>query len=119
MLKVKSLNDLSKSFNTTAGKVLFGKKNIKHIQTELNDLSFSKLNNTILIKNSKVSIPPMKISSSFLDMSIAGVHDFENNIDYRFSFKFKDLLKHKNQDEFGEIIDDPTGIVLFVEQSNT
>ena len=119
LIKVKSLNDLSKSFNTTAGKVLFGKKNIKYIQTELNDLRFSKLNNTILIKNSKVRIPPMKISSSFLDMTIGGVHDFENNIDYRFSFKFKDLLKHKNQDEFGEIIDDPTGIVLFIRMKGT
>ena len=28
LLKVKSLNDLSKSFNTTTGKVLFGKKNV-------------------------------------------------------------------------------------------
>ena len=119
LLRVKSLNDLSKSFNTTAGKVLFGKKNISHIQSELNDLRFLKLSNTIHIKNSTVSIPPMKISSSFLDMTIGGVHDFDNNIDYRFSFKFKDLLKQKKQDEFGEIIDDQTGIVLFIRMKGT
>ena len=77
------------------------------------DLKFEQLSNTLIIRNGVITIPQMSISSSALDIEVSGKHTFENQIDYRFGFRLRDI-KEKKTSEFGEIIDDGTGIRVFV-----
>jgi len=55
----------------------------------------------------------MSIASNILDIELSGKYSFENKIDYRIGFRFNDL-KQKEESEFGEIIDDETGIHVFL-----
>jgi hypothetical protein len=56
----------------------------------------------------------MDIHSSALDMTLEGSHSFDNVIDYRFSFRLRELKLNKDESEFGEVIDDETGVRIFV-----
>ena len=47
-------------------------------------------------------------------MNVSGTHTFDNDIDYRFDFKFRDLKESNQDSEFGEIIDDGTGFRMFL-----
>jgi hypothetical protein len=85
----------------------------------LKDVAFASLENNITIKNSLVTIPKMEIASSVLDMNISGTHSFDNVIDYRFDFKFRDLIASEKNSEFGEVIDDGSGIRLFLKMYGT
>jgi hypothetical protein len=85
----------------------------------LKDIAFASLENNITIKNSLVTIPKMEIASSVLDMNISGTHSFDNVIDYRFDFKFRDLIASEKNSEFGEVIDDGSGIRLFLKMYGT
>ena len=108
------MDDISKSIKDSPAKYVLGKKNLQILEKRLKSISFESLKNTITIKNSIVTIPKMFISSSVLDMNVSGTHTFENDIDYRFDFKFRDLKESKQDSEFGEIIDDETGFRMFL-----
>ncbi|MDA9206985.1 hypothetical protein N9O41_01480 [Crocinitomicaceae bacterium] len=108
------MNDIAKSVKDSPAKYILGKKNLNLLEERLKNVAFESLTNTITIKNSMVTIPKMEISSSVLDMNVSGTHSFENEIDYRFDFKFRDLLNSEKDSEFGEVIDDGTGIRLFL-----
>ena len=60
-----------------------------------------------------MTIPSMSIKSSALDLEASGKHTFDNQIDYRFGFRFRDL-KAKKESEFGEITDDGSGKFVFM-----
>ncbi|MCH2233488.1 MAG: AsmA-like C-terminal region-containing protein [Crocinitomicaceae bacterium] len=92
-------------------------KHIDKFEDKLMNISFENLSNTIEIKNSKVFIPKMKIASSALDVNLHGWHDFENNIDYHFSFRFRELKSKPEYTEFGKIEDDGLGIVIYLSMS--
>jgi len=77
------------------------------------------MENSIYIKNGLVEIPKMTIRSTALDMDVSGRHSFTDDIDYRFAFRFRDLKAAKNQTEFGEVIDDGTGVRLFLRMHGT
>ena len=47
-------------------------------------------------------------------MELFGEHDFENNIDYHFEFRFREIQTQKSQEEFGTVIDDGTGVHIFI-----
>ena len=47
-------------------------------------------------------------------MNVSGTHTFDNDIDYRFDFKFRDLKESNQDSEFGKIIDDGTGFRMFL-----
>jgi len=84
------------------------KKKMQHIK-------FSDLSNTITIKDSKIMIPKMLIESNLIDVSIAGVHHFNDDIDYHFSFTLRNLYyRNAKQDEFGPVVDDELGKRLFL-----
>lgn len=104
---VKSLNE------TTSAKLAIGKENIKHLSTKLKDLKFETLENTLIIKNGIIHIPGMEIRSSALNLDASGTHSFNNEIDYKFSFRFRDLKQNK-QEEFGNVVDDETGIQIYM-----
>lgn len=63
--------------------------------SELNNIRFKTLENTILIKNSQVIIPTMDIQSNALNLSASGTHDFNNLYDYRLRLKLSELLYNK------------------------
>lgn len=111
---VNSFNAITESLRATISAVmLIGKKNINAFENKLLDLKFDELRNTLLIENSLITIPTMSIKSSALDLETSGKHTFDNKIDYRFGFRFRDL-KEKELSEFGEIQDDGSGKQVFM-----
>lgn len=111
---VESLNDVAASLKTNAGKLLIGKRNLDQFQLKMRDIEFSTLENTLQIKNGVISIPNMAIASSAMDMELMGTHTFDNKIDYRMKFDFRDLLGADRDSEFGTVIDDEAGMKVFL-----
>ena len=108
------MDDISNSIKDSPAKYVLGEKNLQILEKRLKSISFESLKNTITIHNSVVTIPKMFISSSVLDMNVSGTHTFDNDINYRFDFKFRDLKESNQNSEFGEIIDDGTGFRMFL-----
>jgi len=86
----------------------------KYIELDdLMNIKFSKLSNNIQVKNRKVYIPDMEIKSSALDLSLSGIHSFNNEIDYHFNLLMRDILgkkakqAKKENEEFA--VEEPTG----------
>ncbi len=111
---VETFKELTKSLRTVKTRAILSPKEITALEGKLNSISFETLENTIYIKNSKVIIPKMEIKSSALDITMEGEHSFLNDIDYKFSFRIRDLKIQRDESEFGEIIDDETGVKLWV-----
>ena len=111
------MKDIAESVKDSPAKLALGKKNLKLLEKRLNEISFSTLKNEITIKNETVTIPKMNISSSALNMNVSGTHEFSNQVDYRFDFKFRDLLTNDRDSEFGEIIDDGSGFRMFLKMT--
>src|SRR5690606_4582271 len=61
-----------------------------------------------------VYIPKMKIRSNALDVELYGWHDFDNQIEYHFSFRFRELKTQITENEFGTIEDDGLGFVIYL-----
>jgi hypothetical protein len=116
---VTSFKDITESLKTKSGKLVLGKENIQQLEDKLKDVDFQTMENSIYIKNGLVEIPKMTIRSTALDMDVSGRHSFTDDIDYRFAFRFRDLKAAKNQTEFGEVIDDGTGVRLFLRMHGT
>ncbi len=111
---VQAFREITKSLNEmSSARLAIGKENIKMFEKKLLDLKFDRLENTLVIRNGVIVIPGMSVKSSALDMEISGKHTFDNKIDYRFGFRFRDL-KQKKTSEFGEIRDDGTGKYVFM-----
>ncbi len=98
---------------TPSARMIVGKENINRLEKSLLDLKFERLTNTLVIKNKILTIPTMSVESSALDIEASGNHTFDNQIDYRFGFRYRDLKAQKTS-EFGEIIDDGSGIKIFM-----
>jgi len=116
---VSSFKDITESLKTSSGKLVLGKKNIELLEQKLASISFNTLENSILIKDGKIMIPKMHIGSTALDMDVSGSHSFENEIDYRFIFRFRDVLSSDRNSEFGQVIDDGTGIKMYMRMHGT
>ena len=110
---VETFATIIKSLKTSSLKTILGKENIDDFGRKLQDLRFDQLKNTIRIKNGVLTIPSMSINSSAINIEASGKHTFDNKIDYRFGFRFRDLKK-KQESEFGEIIDDGSGFRVFM-----
>ncbi len=79
---------------------------------ELNDIRFETLKNHVEIRKQKVFIPSMEVHSTALNLSIEGVHTFDNEVDYRITLLLAELLGKKikkESAEFGEVKDDGLG----------
>jgi len=116
---VASFKDITESLKTKSGKLVLGKENIDLLERKLKDVDFEMMENSIIIQNGMIEIPKMTIRSTALDMDLSGRHSFENVIDYRFAFRFRDLKERSNQSEFGEVMDDGTGLRLFLRMHGT
>ncbi len=108
----KSITESLKSSAST--RLSIGKENISLLDRKLQDLQFETLENTFIIRNSRLEIPSMTIRSSALDMDVSGTHTFSNKIDYRFAFRFRDLKEKSVESEFGEEVDDGTGMKIYM-----
>jgi hypothetical protein len=111
---VASFKDITESLKTKSGKLVLGKSNIDALEKKLKDIDFETMENSIFLRKGQVEIPKMTIRSTALDMDLSGRQSFDNDIDYRIAFRFRDLKQQNNQSEFGQIIDDGTGILLYL-----
>jgi AsmA-like C-terminal region len=64
--------------------------------SELSDIQFEQIQNTLEIKNSVVFIPKMSIRSNALDVELGGSHSFDNYMDYKIKIRVTELLAGKS-----------------------
>ncbi len=91
------------------------------MKKRLRNIEFETLENNLTIENQIITIPEMKIATSVLDISASGTHDFDNNIDYSIGFRLSELLRtgREKDSEFGYVIDDETGLLIFLRMAGT
>lgn len=111
---VETFKSITSSLQKSSSTRLFLKENnINNFEKNLLDLKFETLQNTISIANGRLTLPKMIIASNAMTINLSGTHDFNNQIDYHFDFNLRDIKKVKTESEFGEIIEDGTGLRLF------
>lgn len=85
---------------------------------ELNEVKFDTLRNQLSIRNGKIYIPRMTVSSSILNVMVFGEHGFDQEMDYHVNLLMNDLLrrKAKKKETFDghEIIDEKGKTRLFL-----
>ena len=111
---VSAFNSIVSSLRESSVKRILSKEDIDAFGGKLKDLKFSQLKNTIIIKDEIMTIPSMSIKSSALDVELSGKHTFDNEVDYRFGFYFRDL-KQEKETEFGVEEDDGLGMNIFMQ----
>jgi hypothetical protein len=112
---VEAFRSITESLRTSsAAKLAVGPKHINGLEKKLLDLKFETLENTFIIRNGRMEIPKMEIRSNALDIELTGTHTFEDLIDYRFAFRFRELKDQQRDSEFGEILDDGTGMRVYM-----
>lgn len=116
---VSTFKSITESLKTSSAKYVLRKNNINEFEKKLLDLKFETLENTLIIHDGQLEIPAMLIKSSALDMELRGKHTFDNRIDYRFAFRYREVKTQKSQEEFGEIIDDGTGLKIYIKMTGT
>ncbi len=83
--------------------------------SELSDIRFATLKNTIEIKKRNILIPKMEINSSALNLTVSGTHSFDNVVNYHFKLLLNELLTKKakkakpENETFGILEDDGLG----------
>lgn len=120
-LKTKSFKTFAEGFKSLSTGMILKQKDVNEFEKKLLDLKFQTLENTLLIQNGRLEIPLMEIKSSALDIETFGWHTFDNQIDYHFAFRFRDLKAKtsQTQSEFGIIQDDGTGVRIFMRMRGT
>lgn len=89
-------------------------KHIDLFEQKLKNLTFQTLENSFTISEGKIQIPKMEIRSNAIDIDISGWHAFNNDLDYHLDFRLRELKTIETQTEFGDLVDDGTGIRLFL-----
>ncbi|MFM7007153.1 MAG: AsmA-like C-terminal region-containing protein [Flavobacteriales bacterium] len=110
LIQAPILQELASSLTFGKGRAILGAKNQAALCHKLQDVAFETLENTFLLENRVVQFAKMHIASSALDIDLVGKHSFEQQIDYAVGLRLRDLLVQQTQTEFGEILDDGTGI---------
>jgi hypothetical protein len=83
--------------------------------SELENISFEKLENDFFIRNNFLYIPQMNVKSSAVDVSVNGRHSFDNDYEYHVKMLLSEILSKKrkknksNASEFGVVEDDGLG----------
>lgn len=63
----------------------------------MDNIEFSTIQNTVLIRDNVITIPEMDIQSSALNVSASGVHSFDKTYDYHLAIKLSEYLFKKAQ----------------------
>lgn len=108
------LQDLANTLTIGKGRAILGSKNQAALKQKLLDVRFETLRNTFVIADRKLRFDKMHIASDALDIDLVGQHSFDHQIDYAVALRLRDLVVQETQTEFGEIMDDGTGLRLFV-----
>jgi hypothetical protein len=85
--------------------------------TDLQNLKFAELNNTIEIKEQTITIPKMLIENNAVNITLSGSQNFDNFIDYDLKVNLSEVLRKKlkaKDNEFGEEDEKKKGINLFI-----
>ena len=95
--------------------------NIPELRKRLGDVRFARLENRIEIHDGAVHIPTMEVKSSALDLELSGTHWFDDRIEHHLNFRLSDLFRmgKPTRDEFGPIMDDGTGMRVFLRMYGT
>ena len=85
---------------------------------ELNHVKFDTLRNQLSIRNNKLFIPKMSVTSSILNVQVFGEHGFNQEMDYHVNLLLTDLLRRKSKRkasfEGHEILDEGGKTRLFL-----
>jgi len=120
LVNVESFKEITKSLkNMGAAKLIISKNKIEAFEKELLQLHFAQLENQLHIENGVITIPRMSIVSNALDLNVSGKHSFENEIDYSFDFRFREVKGKTSTSEFGDIVDDETGFKVYLKMKGT
>jgi hypothetical protein len=93
---------------------------VPELRRQLADVRFARLENQIEIHNGAIHIPLMTVRSSVMDIELSGTHWFDDRIDHHLNFRLSDLFrKAPNDDEFGPVVDDGTGMRIFLHMYGT
>ncbi len=111
---LETMKSITEYMRSNKGLNLLLKNHIDNFEDKLLHLKFSDIENHITIKDRKITIPKMKIQTSAMDVDLFGWHDFDNMIDYHFSFRFRELKTKAEESEFGIIEDDGLGLVVYL-----
>ena len=89
---------------------------VNEVRNRLVDVRFSRLENQIQIRDGAVHIPSMEVKSTAMDLEVSGTHWFDDRIDHHVNFRLGDLFRIGKpvDDEFGPIVDDGTGMRIFL-----
>lgn len=83
--------------------------------SELENITFSRLENDLFIRNNYVAIPQMDIKSSAADFTVSGKHSFDNSYEYHVKTYLSEILSRKARkgsrysNEFGAVEEDGLG----------
>lgn len=118
LVNVLPFKEITKSLRASGGNLLIAKAKIDEFEKRLLNLQFDSFENEFTVKNGIITIPKMTINSNALDVNLSGTHSFDNDIDYSFDFRFREI-KGSQSSEFGDIIDDGTGFRIFLRMFGT
>lgn len=95
--------------------------NIPELRKRLTDVRFDRLENRIEVRDGAVHIPTMEVRTSAMDLEVSGTHHFDDRVNYHLNFRLSDLFRigKPTRDEFGPIIDDGTGMRIFLRMHGT
>ncbi len=65
---------------------------------ELRNIHFKHLKNILIIRNRNIYIPAMFIQSSAMNLTVNGIHTFDNRIDYNIKLNAGQVLLHRIHD---------------------
>lgn len=85
--------------------------------SDLQNLKFADLNNTLEIKDQTILIPKMQIDNNALNITLSGSQNFDNFLDYNLKLNLTELLKKKlkpKDNAFGEEDEKTKGLNLFM-----
>ena len=93
----------------------------EELKRRLAEVRFARLENRIEIRNGAVHIPTMDVRSTAMDIELSGTHWFDDRIDHHLNFRLGELFRmgKPQRDEFGPIIDDGTGMRIFLHMYGT
>lgn len=119
LIKLDALREIAQSMKSNDFVRVFLGKNLKTIEQKLERLTFENLENTFYISNSKFVIPRMLIKTNVMDLVVSGWQHFDESLEYRFEFDFKDLKENTRDAQFGEVKQDGISTRLFLKMFGT
>ena len=91
------------------------------LKRRLTHVTFARLENQIEIKDRTVFVPQMVVRSSAMDIEVSGAQTFDGGVDDHLNFRLGDLFRMgtAQEDEFGPVADDGTGLRIFLHMYGT